>query len=129
LSLIRPVKPGRLEFQVYRPREHRRLKLLPVCFFCGKKIRRKGDLDRLPVLSEGSELKVPCCHSCFLTAKKLRGLPWVTVKARVPPPDYCTNSGLQRPEELDNRSKICYVSLESLNKSRRATTVFPRPSL
>lgn len=82
MSFTKPIKAGRPEFQVYRPREDQRRKLLATCFFCGKEIRRKGDLERVPVLSDGSEVKVPGCHSCFLTAKRSRGLPTVRVKAR-----------------------------------------------
>jgi len=82
LSFTRPIKAGRPEFQVYRPREDRHPKLLATCFFCDKEIRRKGDLERVPVLSDGSQVTVPGCHSCFLTAKRLRGLPKIRVKAR-----------------------------------------------
>lgn len=70
LSLATPIGPGRMEFQVHNYRPNRRHKLLATCFFCGKNIFRKGDLDRVPVISEGSELQVPSCHSCYLTAKR-----------------------------------------------------------
>ncbi len=83
MSFTRPIKAGRSEFQVYRPREDRRRKLLATCFFCGKEIRRKGDLEHVSVISRDmSQVKVPGCHSCFLTVKRFRGLPKVTVKAR-----------------------------------------------
>lgn len=84
MSLTRPIKPGRLEFQVHSHSPHGRHKFLGTCFFCGKSITRKGDLDHAPVISDGSETKVPSCHSCFLTLKKRPGLLWDTVKARVP---------------------------------------------
>ena len=80
MSFTKPIKAGRSEFHVFRPREDLRPKLLATCFFCGKEITRKGDLDRAPVISEGSEITVPSCHSCFLTLKKRPGLLWVTVK-------------------------------------------------
>lgn len=84
----RVVKAGGLTLRVCLPGElrhpSRTVKVLATCFFCGKQITGKGDLERAVVVSGGSEVKVPSCHSCFLTTKKLRGFLFLSLKTRAP---------------------------------------------